>query len=191
MLLCRAGCATAYLVIIADVLVGAAPEFGGVLPTLLNRHDGVWFLSRAFVVGAVCRGAGLVTVLGREPSSQRPLSFYSLLQVAAVMLAVILPMLLPRTLVGVSRFSRLGITAVTFVGLMIVALSGVAIAEVGVRQRHRAAPAAPVGPWMATLLGCTLTARLLHACRERPRIWTSCPPSCLKAPPSLAPSPAF
>ena len=68
MLLCRAGCATAYLVIIADVLVGAAPEFGGVLPTLLNRHDGVWFLSRAFVVGAVCRGAGLVTVLGRAPS---------------------------------------------------------------------------------------------------------------------------
>lgn len=107
------------------------------------------------------------------------------------MLAVILPMLLPRTLAGVSRFSRLGISAVAFVGLTIVALSGVATAEVGVHQRHCAVPAVPVGSWMASLLGCSLTARLLLAYRERPRIWTSCPPSCLKAPPSLAPSPAF
>lgn len=39
-----------YLIIIADMLVGAAPDWNGVLPTLLGRHDGVWYLSRPFVV---------------------------------------------------------------------------------------------------------------------------------------------
>ena len=39
-----------YLIIISDMLVGAAPEFGGVLPAMLGRHDNPWWLSRAFVV---------------------------------------------------------------------------------------------------------------------------------------------
>ncbi len=40
-----------YLMIIADILVGVAPNYNGVLCELLNRHDGVWWLSRNFVVG--------------------------------------------------------------------------------------------------------------------------------------------
>jgi amino acid permease len=51
-----AGVVVVYLIIIADMLCGSAPEFAGVLPTLLGRHDGVWFLSRPFVV-RVARGA--------------------------------------------------------------------------------------------------------------------------------------
>lgn len=47
-----------YLIIIADMLVGAAPNWEGVLPTLLSRHDGVWFLSRPFVVRAWLGGGG-------------------------------------------------------------------------------------------------------------------------------------
>lgn len=39
-----------YLIIIADMLVGSAPQWSGVLTTLLGRHDGPWFLSRPFVV---------------------------------------------------------------------------------------------------------------------------------------------
>lgn len=46
----HAGVMIVYLIIIADMLVGAAPDWNGVLPTLFGRHDGVWFLSRPFVV---------------------------------------------------------------------------------------------------------------------------------------------
>lgn len=42
-----------YLIIIADMLVGSAPEYGGVLPTMLGRHDGPWFLSRPLVVSCL------------------------------------------------------------------------------------------------------------------------------------------
>ncbi len=31
-----------YCVIIADVLVGSAPAYTGMLPTLLGRHDNPW-----------------------------------------------------------------------------------------------------------------------------------------------------
>lgn len=34
------------------MLVGSAPNWEGILPTMLHRHDGVWFLSRSFVVRA-------------------------------------------------------------------------------------------------------------------------------------------
>lgn len=42
-----------YNVIIADMLVGSAPHYSGMLPTLLARHDGPWWLSRPFVLAAL------------------------------------------------------------------------------------------------------------------------------------------
>jgi hypothetical protein len=50
-------CAPRSLIIIADMLVGAAPEYNGVIPTILGRHDNPWFLQRAFVVSASCEAA--------------------------------------------------------------------------------------------------------------------------------------
>lgn len=52
-----------YLIIIADMLVGAAPDWHGVLPTILDRHDGVWFLSRPFVVRKRVPGGRLLSPL--------------------------------------------------------------------------------------------------------------------------------
>lgn len=46
----QAGVMITYCIIVADMLVGSAPEYQGVLPTMLGRHDGPWFLTRAFVV---------------------------------------------------------------------------------------------------------------------------------------------
>lgn len=45
-----AGVMIVYLIIIADMLVGSAPKWEGVLTTLLHRHDAPWFLTRSFVV---------------------------------------------------------------------------------------------------------------------------------------------
>ena len=44
------GAMIVYLMIIADILVGVAPNYNGVLCVLLNRHDSVWWLSRNFVI---------------------------------------------------------------------------------------------------------------------------------------------
>lgn len=44
------GAMIVYLMIIADILVGVAPNYNGVLCELFNRHDGVWWLSRNFVI---------------------------------------------------------------------------------------------------------------------------------------------
>ncbi|KAL6774169.1 hypothetical protein ACKKBG_A24015 [Auxenochlorella protothecoides x Auxenochlorella symbiontica] len=55
-----------YLIIIADMLVGAAPEWHGVLPTLLDRHDGVWFLSRPFVCAVLLVVAIAPMLISRE-----------------------------------------------------------------------------------------------------------------------------
>jgi amino acid permease len=40
-------------VIIADMLVGSAPDWHGLLPYLLSRHDGPWFLRRWAVTGGL------------------------------------------------------------------------------------------------------------------------------------------
>eukprot|EP00887_Chlorella_sp_A99_P004364 scaffold15.g4364.t1 len=42
-----------YEIVIADMLVGSAPGFRGVLPAIFGRHDGVWWLSRWFVSGGL------------------------------------------------------------------------------------------------------------------------------------------
>lgn len=87
-----------YCVIIADVLVGSAPAFTGVLPTLLDRHDDPWWLSRPAVLAA-CLG-GLVG-----------------------------PMLVPRTLAGVARFSRVSVGMVAMLAASICGLAATAVAE--------------------------------------------------------------
>lgn len=47
-----AGVMIIYLLIIADMLIGSAPDYGGVLPVAFGRFDNPWFLSRPFVVRA-------------------------------------------------------------------------------------------------------------------------------------------
>lgn len=47
-----------YQIVISDMLCGPAPRYNGLLPTILDRHDGVWWLSRWFVSGTLT----LVTV---------------------------------------------------------------------------------------------------------------------------------
>jgi hypothetical protein len=39
-----------YLMICADILVGVAPNYNGVLCEIFQDHTGVWYLSREFVV---------------------------------------------------------------------------------------------------------------------------------------------
>lgn len=87
-----------YCVIISDILVGSAPAYSGVLPTLLGRHDGVWWLSRPAVLGAL-------------------------------LLAVVAPMLVPRSLAAVARFSRLSVGMLFMLASVISTLAGVAIAR--------------------------------------------------------------
>lgn len=41
-----------YFIMIADLLIGTAPSFEGVLPTLFDNHTNPWYLSRC-VVSAV------------------------------------------------------------------------------------------------------------------------------------------
>ncbi|GAB4822555.1 hypothetical protein N2152v2_009601 [Parachlorella kessleri] len=96
------GVMVVYLIIIADVLVGGAPEFGGVLPTLLNRHDNPWFLCRPIVV-------------------------------AVLVLGVVVPMLIPRSLTSVARFSRTSIVMVLLLATTIcsLAIRALTLGEVG------------------------------------------------------------
>lgn len=35
-----------YFIMIADLLIGTAPTFEGVLPTLFDNHSNPWYLSR-------------------------------------------------------------------------------------------------------------------------------------------------
>ena len=86
--------------IIADVLVGSAPAYHGVLPSLLGRHDGPWWLSRPAVL------AGLI-------------------------LAVVVPTLVPRSLRVVARFSSF---SVCMLFLLASAISGLALLAVAKGQ---------------------------------------------------------
>ena len=102
-----------YCVIISDVLVGAASTgYTGVLPTLLGRHDGPWWLSRATVLGACLAG-----VAG--------------------------PMLVPRSLAGVARFSRFSVA-------MVAAICGLAAAAVA---EGRVAPSVRLLPDPGSMRG--------------------------------------
>ena len=85
-----------YCVIISDILVGSAPRYEGVLPTLLGRHDGVWWLSRPAVL-------------------------------AALLGAVVVPTLVPRSLNAVARFSAF---SVCMLFLLASAISGLAVAAI-------------------------------------------------------------
>lgn len=99
-----------YCVIISDVLVGAASTgYTGVLPTLLGRHDGPWWLSRAAVLGACLAG-----VAG--------------------------PMLVPRSLAGVARFSRFSVAMVACLAAAICGLAAAAVAEGRVAPSVRLLP---------------------------------------------------
>jgi hypothetical protein len=68
------------------------------LPTLLGRHDGPWWLSRPCVL-------------------------------AALLCCVVLPMLVPRNLAAVARFSRFSVGMVLFLAASISGLAAAAVAE--------------------------------------------------------------
>lgn len=87
-----------YCVIIADVLVGSAPNFTGMLPTLLGRHDNPLWLSRPAVL-------------------------------AVLLLLVVLPMLVPRSLASVAKFSSFSVGMVLSLAATIAGLAAVAAAE--------------------------------------------------------------
>lgn len=88
-----------YLIIIGDVLVGSAPSYNGVIPTVLGVHASIpWYLSR--------------------PST-----------VFFVMLFFIAPMLIPRTLSTVSRFSKLSVVMVLTLATSLVMLACIALAK--------------------------------------------------------------
>lgn len=87
-----------YLIIIADLLVGNAPEWHGILPTLLNRHDAPWWLQRNFVSMTLAVG-------------------------------VILPMLMPRSLTAVSRFSKVTVVLITAIATTTVTLAVLALID--------------------------------------------------------------
>ncbi|KAL4427706.1 hypothetical protein ABPG75_001795 [Micractinium tetrahymenae] len=87
-----------YNVIIADVLVGSAPRYSGVLPTLLGRHDNPWFLSRPAVL-------------------------------AALMVGVVLPTLVPRSLNAVAKFSSFSVCMLFVLASAIASLAAVAVAR--------------------------------------------------------------
>eukprot|EP00887_Chlorella_sp_A99_P006325 scaffold3.g6325.t1 len=92
------GVMVVYLVVIQDMLVGAAPAYAGLLPELTGRHDGPWWLSRPLVAGALTA-------------------------------AVAAPLLLPRSLTAVARWSRLGVAMVGLLAATVVGLAVAAVAE--------------------------------------------------------------
>lgn len=67
---CCAGVMIVYLIIIADMLVGAAPDYAGVLPTMLGRHDNPWFLHRAFVVSSQLPGLVGIDTCADPPGTE-------------------------------------------------------------------------------------------------------------------------
>lgn len=51
----NAGSMIIYMIIMADVLVGVPPHYSGLVTNALGVHDpSVWYVSRPFVVGALC-----------------------------------------------------------------------------------------------------------------------------------------
>ncbi|KDD77191.1 transmembrane amino acid transporter protein [Helicosporidium sp. ATCC 50920] len=61
-----AGVMIVYLIIIADMLVGSAPKWEGVLTTLLHRHDAPWFLTRSYVTGVLVIVAIVPMLISRD-----------------------------------------------------------------------------------------------------------------------------
>jgi hypothetical protein len=87
-----------YNVIIADVLVGSAPHYTGLLPTLLRRHDNPAWLSRPAVL-------------------------------AALLACTVGPMLAPRSLASVARFSGCGVAMVACLAASISGLAAAALVQ--------------------------------------------------------------
>lgn len=110
-----------YNVIIADVLVGSPPAYSGVLPSLLGRHDGAWWLSRPAVL-------------------------------AALLLGVVVPTLVPRSLRVVARFSSFSVCMLFVLASSISSLALLAVA------RGAVAPGVHVLPTMEELGGTPLAA---------------------------------
>lgn len=136
-------------IIIADMLVGSAPQFGGVLPELFNRHDNPWWLSRAFVVRTLalvlaCNGCWCYrsrcsqqTALPIPAAAEvlkcvaEPWAWHALrLQAGALVCGVIAPMLVPRNLATVSRFSRCSVAMILLLAGTITTLALTALAKV-------------------------------------------------------------
>lgn len=113
--------------IIADVLVGSAPDFRGVLPSVLGLHDGVWWLSRPAVL-------------------------------AVLMLAVVVPTLVPRSLKVVARFSSFSVCMLFLLASAISGLALVAVGEGEVAEGVRWMPAAEdIGETPMAVLTSVLT----------------------------------
>ena len=66
----------------ADVLVGSAPGFTGLLPTLLGRHDNPWFLSREGVLAVLLAVVVLPMLLARDLKVVAKFSMFSTAMVA-------------------------------------------------------------------------------------------------------------
>jgi amino acid permease len=92
------GVMVVYLVIMGDILIGTAPTYSGVLPTLLPGHVDAWYMHRETVVGLIVAG-------------------------------VITPMLVPRNLTAVARFSKAGVIVVLLLAGTVVWLAGIALAN--------------------------------------------------------------
>ncbi|KAL4421082.1 hypothetical protein ABPG77_001377 [Micractinium sp. CCAP 211/92] len=103
------GVMVGYCVIIADVLVGSAPAYTGMLPTLLGRHDNPWFLSRPAVL-------------------------------ALLLAAVVAPMLVPRSLASVAKFSSFSVAMVLGLAAAISGLAAAALVEGRVADDVRLLP---------------------------------------------------
>ncbi|KAI7839147.1 hypothetical protein COHA_007150 [Chlorella ohadii] len=98
-----------YNVIIADVLVGSAPEYNGMLPSVLGRHDGPWWLTRAAVI-------------------------------AYLLVAVVVPTLVPRSLRVVAKFSSFSVCMLFLLASAISGLALVALAQGSIAQGVRWLP---------------------------------------------------
>lgn len=76
------GVMVVYCIIIGDMLVGSAPHFHGLLPSLLKRHDGPYWLSRPFVLGVLLCASVLPMLLSR---SLRVVAQYSRMSVVLLL----------------------------------------------------------------------------------------------------------
>ncbi|EFN57306.1 hypothetical protein CHLNCDRAFT_51413 [Chlorella variabilis] len=121
------GVMVGYNVIIADMLVGSAPNFTGMLPTVLNRHDNPWWLARPAVL-------------------------------AYLMVGVVCPTLIPRSLRAVARFSSFSVCMLFVLATAIAGLAAAAVAEGRVAPGvHLLPAAAALGPSPFQMLNNILT----------------------------------
>lgn len=93
----NAGSMIVYLIIIADVLCGVAPEYNGLITNLVGVHDpSVWYVGRPFVLGVTC-------------------------------LAVLAPLLSLRDLGRLGPMSSVGVGTAGFFAASVVAVTGIAM----------------------------------------------------------------